>query len=77
MDHLREALQGDFFDQVSRALSNYPLDELSNPILCVDVFVRDGSDASDGSDTSKADDWRHSRELLLSVRFVTSGLESG
>ncbi|EWZ29044.1 hypothetical protein FOZG_17333 [Fusarium oxysporum Fo47] len=66
MDHVREALQGDFFDQVSRALSDYALDELSNPILCVHVFVRDRSDASDGNDTSKADGWRHSSELLLS-----------
>lgn len=77
MDHLRQTLQGDIFDQLARVLSDYPLDELINPVLCVDVFVRDGGDASDGSDTSKTNEWRHSRELLLSVRFVTSRLEGG
>jgi len=77
MDHLRETLQNDIFDQLARALSDFPLDGLNNPVLCVDVFVRDGRDTSDGNGTSRTNEGRQSGELLLSVRFMTSGLESG
>ncbi|EWY79658.1 hypothetical protein FOYG_17222 [Fusarium oxysporum NRRL 32931] len=66
MDHLRGTLQNHLVDKLIKALSDFPLDQLENPILSLQAFIQDGNGADPEGDTFEANEQHQSGEFLLS-----------
>jgi hypothetical protein len=77
MESLRETLQtSDFFENLTAALSSFPLEHLVNPTLVLRAFIQEG-DSADGDSfgTFEANEEAHLHSgpirLLTSVRTLS------
>ncbi|KAF5536597.1 SET domain-containing protein [Fusarium napiforme] len=68
MEHLRGTLQSGLVDKLIMALSNFPLDQLENPVLSLRAFIQDGDDANPEGGAFETTGQHQSGEFLTSYQ---------